>query len=32
MMALRIARLRRAYGISQTMAACLAAIIYGGDE
>ena len=31
-MALRIARLRRAYGLSETMAQALAALIYGGDS
>ena len=31
-MALRTARLRRAYGLSETMAQALAALIYGGDS
>ena len=31
-MALRIARLRRAYGLSEAMAEALAALIYGGDS
>jgi hypothetical protein len=32
MMALRIARLRAAYGLSPAMAAALAVLIYGGDQ
>lgn len=31
MMALRIARLRGVYGLSEVMAEALAALIYGGD-
>lgn len=31
MMAMRVARLRQAYGLSQTLAEALAALIYGGD-
>ncbi len=32
MMALRVTRLRRALGLSQTMAETLAVLIYGGDS
>lgn len=32
MMALRIARLRRALGLSQSLAEALAALIYGSDS
>ena len=32
MMALRIARLRHSYGLSQTVAEALAALIYGGGS
>ncbi len=32
MMARRIAHLRRAYGLSETMAQALAALIYGGAD
>lgn len=32
MLALRIARLRKAYGVSDPVARTLAGLIYGGDE
>jgi len=32
MMARRIARLRRVYGLSETMAEVMAALIYGGAD